>query len=63
MYTHCTFIAVCIYTVYVWHIRVYGVEEKLLKAVQSFYIDSRACVCVGNDVSGFWSMLDWDSVV
>ena len=25
----------------------------LLKAVQSFYIDSRACVWVGNDVSGF----------
>ena len=25
--------------------------EKLLKAVQSFYLDSRACVRVGNDVS------------
>ena len=24
---------------------------KLLKAVQSFYVDSRACVRVGNDVS------------
>ena len=35
-----------------WQIlRVYGVEGKLLKAVQSFYIDSRACVQVGNDVS------------
>ena len=26
-------------------------EEKLLKAVLSFYVDSRACVRVGNDVS------------
>ena len=32
-------------------LRVYGVGEKLLKAVQSFYVDSRACVRVGNDVS------------
>ena len=32
-------------------LRVYGVGRKLLKAVQSFYVDSRACVCVGNDVS------------
>ena len=31
--------------------RVYGVGGKLLKAVQSFYIDSRACVRVGNDTS------------
>ena len=30
---------------------IYGVEGRLLKAVQSFYIDSRACVRVGNDVS------------
>ena len=30
---------------------VYGVGGKLLKAVQSFYVDSRACVWVGNDVS------------
>ena len=29
----------------------YGVGGKLLKAVQSFYVDSRACVWVGNDVS------------
>ena len=29
----------------------YGVGGKLLKAVQSFYIDSRACVRVENDVS------------
>ena len=27
--------------------------RKLLKAVQSFYVDSRACVRVGNDV-GEW---------
>ena len=26
-------------------------EENILKAVQSFYIDSGACVLVGNDVS------------
>ena len=32
-------------------LRVYGVGAKLLKAVQSFYIDSRVCVWVGNDVS------------
>ena len=32
-------------------LRVYGVGGKLLKAVQSFYIDSRACVRMGNDVS------------
>ena len=30
---------------------VYVVGGKLLKAVQSFYVDSRACVRVGNDVS------------
>ena len=28
-------------------LRVYGVGGKLLKAVQSFYVDSRACVRVG----------------
>ena len=32
-------------------LRVYGVEGKLLKAVQSFHIDIRACIRVGNDVS------------
>ena len=32
-------------------LRVNGVGAKLLKAVQSFYVDSRACVRVGNDVS------------
>ena len=28
-----------------------GVERKLLKVVQSSYVDSRMCVRVGNDVS------------
>ena len=28
--------------------------RKLLKAVQSFYVDSSACVRVGNDVSGWY---------
>ena len=32
-------------------LREYGVGRKLMKAVQSFYIDSIACVRVGNDVS------------
>ena len=31
--------------------RVYGFGEKLLKAVEIFYVDSMACVRVGNDVS------------
>ena len=36
----------------IWQmLRVYAVVGKLLKAVQSFYVDSRACVRVGNDVS------------
>ena len=30
---------------------VYEVGGKLLTAVQSFYVDNRACVRVGNDVS------------
>ena len=35
-----------------WHmLRVYGVGGKLLKAVQSFYVDCWACDRVGNDVS------------
>ena len=32
-------------------LRLYGVGEKLLKAVQSFYKASRACVRVENDAS------------
>ena len=39
-------------------LRVYGVGGKLLKAVQSFNVDSGACVRVGNDVNGFRLMLD-----
>ena len=35
-------------------LRVYGVGGKLLKAVQSVYIDRRACVRVGNDVSAWF---------
>ena len=31
-------------------LRVYGVGGKLLKEVQIFYVDSRGCVRVGNDV-------------
>ena len=30
---------------------------KLLKAVQSFYVDSRACVRVGNDVSEWFPVI------
>ena len=30
-------------------LRVYGIGGKLLKAVKSFYVDSRECVRVGND--------------
>ena len=37
-------------------LRVYGVEGKLLKIVQSFYVDSRACVRMGNDVSDCFSV-------
>ena len=32
-------------------IKVNAVGGKLLKGVQSFYLDSRACVLVGMDVS------------
>ena len=35
-------------------LRVYEVGGKLLKAVQSFYTNSRACVRVGNDVSDWF---------
>ena len=37
-----------------WQMRgVYGVGGNVMTAVQSFLVDSRACVGVGNDVSGF----------
>ena len=32
-------------------LRVYGVGGKLLKGVQNFYVDSRACVLIGMDVN------------
>ena len=35
-------------------LRVYGVGGKFWKAVQSLYIDSGACVLVGNQVSDFF---------
>ena len=36
----------------IWQLlRVYAVGGKSLKAVQSFYVDSRKCVRVENDVS------------
>ena len=39
-----------------WQIvRVYG--GKLLKAVQSFYVDSRACVRVGNEMSKWFPVI------
>ena len=34
----------------------YRVGRKLLKAMQSFYIDSRMCVQVGNDVSEWFQV-------
>ena len=37
-------------------LRVYGVGGKLLKALQSFYLDSRTCVWVGNDVSEWFQV-------
>ena len=43
--------------------RVYGAGGKFMKAVKSFYVDSRACVRVGNDVSGLRLMLDCGKAV
>ena len=43
-------------------LRVYGVGGKLLKAVQSFHVEWRACARVWNDVSGIWLMLGSDSL-
>ena len=40
-----------------WQVmQLYGAGGKLLKAVQSFYVDSRACVRIGNDVSEWFSV-------
>ena len=36
--------------------RVYGGRGKLLKAVQSFYVDSCACVRVGMEVSEWFAV-------
>ena len=42
---------------FMWQmLRMYGVGGKLLKAVQSFSEDSRACVRVGNDVSEWFQV-------
>ena len=35
-------------------LRLYGVGGKLLRAVQSFYVNSRACVRVGSEVSDWF---------
>ena len=35
---------------------VYGVGGKMSKAVQSFYVDSRECVRVGNYVSEWFTV-------
>ena len=39
-------------------IRLYGVGGKLLKAVQSFYVDSMACVLVELDLSEWFLVND-----
>ncbi|MBD5001258.1 hypothetical protein GUF49_06805, partial [Xanthomonas citri pv. citri] len=40
-----------------WRVlRLYGVGGKLLKAVQSFYVDSRACVRLGSEVSVWFTV-------
>ena len=46
-------------------LKVYGLEGKFMKAVQNFYVDSRACVQVGNDVQSelFPVMLNLDRAV
>ena len=43
---------------------VFGVGGRSLQAVNSFYIDSRACVRLGMDESEWFKvMLDWERVV
>ena len=40
-----------------WQVlRLYVVGGKLLKAVQSLYVASRACVRIGNEVSEWFSL-------
>ncbi len=34
-------------------LRLYGLGDRLLKAVKKFYVNSRGCVRVGNSVSGW----------
>ena len=38
-------------------LRVYRSGEKLLTVVQKFYVDSRACVRVGMDVSSVFRLM------
>ena len=46
-----------IYQYGMWQmLRVHGVGVTLFEAVQSFYIDSRASVGVGNDVSHWFTV-------
>ena len=35
----------------VWSVRMYGVGEKFLTAVQSFYVECRECVRLGNEIN------------
>ena len=37
-------------------LKVYGFGGRLLKAVQNFYVDNRACVRVGVDASEWFSV-------
>ena len=37
-------------------LRLYGVGGKLLKAVHSFYVDSRACARIGKEISEWFSV-------
>ena len=34
-------------------LRLYGIGSRLLRGVKSLYVGSKACVRVGNGVSGF----------
>ena len=40
-----------------WQVsRLYGVSGKLLKPVQSSYVDSKACIRIGKEISGCFSV-------